>query len=75
MSDQVFRYTDVEAYLDPKILGVAVSKPFATLEEADRFQALMRKGDCGRYYYGICHRTKCAVFNVEDKREKNERSR
>jgi len=75
MSDQVFRYNNKDDYMDPYVSGIAVSKKFATLEEADRFQALMRKGDCGRYYYGICHRTQCAVFNVEDKREKNERSR
>ncbi len=56
MSDQVFRYNSVEAYLDPYIAGVVVSKKFATLKEAKRFQTLMVKGDSSNYY-GICHLT------------------
>jgi len=60
MSDQVFRYRNVEDYLDPKVSGVAVSKKFATLQEAEKFQAFMRDGDEIRYY-GICHLTGCCI--------------
>ena len=57
MSDQVFRYTDVEDYLDPRVCGVAVSKKFATLDEAFNFRDIMRKGDPVSFY-GVCHFTR-----------------
>jgi len=66
MSDQVFRYNNEDDYRDPYVPGVAVSKKFATLKEAERFQALMRKGDTGSYYYGISHLTKCMVINFKE---------
>ena len=65
MSDQVFRYNNKEDYMDPYVPGIAVSKPFATLKEAERFQALMRKGDTINYY-GVRHLTKCMVINFKE---------
>lgn len=66
MSDQVFRYISEEDYQNPYVQGVAVSKKFATLEEAKKFQAIMRKGDTGSYYYGISHLTQCMVIDFKE---------
>ncbi len=64
MSDQVFRYTDVEDYLDPSVRGVVVSKKFATLDEAFKFRDIMCKGDPVNFY-GVCHFTR---MREEDER-------
>ncbi len=66
MSDQVFRYNNEEDYRNPYKSGVAVSKKFDTLKEAERFQALMRKGDPTSCYYGISHLTQCMVINFKE---------
>ncbi len=62
MSDQVFRYISVEDYLDPRVRGVAVSKKFATLDDAFNFRDIMRKGDLVNFY-GVCHFTRMREEN------------
>ena len=57
MSDQVYRYSNVEEYLDPYVSGIAVSKKFATLDDAFNFRDIMRKGDPVNFY-GVCHFTR-----------------
>lgn len=57
MSDQVFRYNNVDDYLDPYVPGIAVSKKFATLDEAFDFRDIMREGDFVSFY-GVCHSTR-----------------
>ena len=65
MSDQVFRFNNADDYLDPSVRGVAVSKKFATLDEAFDFRDIMRSGDPVRFY-GVCHFTR---MREEDERE------
>ena len=64
MSDQVYRYSNVEEYLDSYVTGTAVSKKFATLDEAFTFRDIMRKGDSVSFY-GVCHFTR---MREEDER-------
>ena len=65
MPDQVFRYNNADDYLDPYVVGIAVSKKFAIMDDAFNFRDIMRRGDPVRFY-GVCHFTR---MREEDEQE------
>ena len=60
----VCRYTSIEEYLDPQVVGTPVSADMETWEDAQRVRDLLREGE-PRYYYNITHNTSCSVITRE----------
>ncbi len=44
--------------------GVPVSAEYKSLRQAERMRSFLMKGDPGRYYYNIKHRTACEVVET-----------
>ena len=65
MSEQVFRYDNVEDFLNPRKKGTPASIKFDSLEEAMKVRDLIRQED-PEHYYNIHHYTSCCVITTEN---------